>query len=159
MHQVVKVYSLQQFGGLVTSAVCLSLGTSPSKIHFLFHKKKIFPTFFFFFCAYVAVVPSSTGLSVVCVYTEILKFQATSSLALQAPLTSSKPPVQSCVVSEHVSCIHPGSFHCSPPLHINIVCWMGISGRSCVETLEYLLFKGLVPYAVLVRGGAKVCVW
>lgn len=35
---------------------------------------------------------------------------------------------------------------------------MGISGRSCVETLEYLLFKGLVPYAVLVRGEQR-CVF
>lgn len=44
------------------------------------------------------------------------------------------------------------TFHGSPPLHINIVCWTGVSGRSRVETWEYLLFKGLVPYAVLARG-------
>lgn len=79
------------------------------------------------------------------------------ALLLCRPTHFLEAPAQSSVVSEHVSYIHPGPFHGSP-LHINIVCWMGISGRSCVETLEYLLFKGLVPYAVLVRGEQR-CVF
>lgn len=118
-----------------------------------------FPRKTFFFCAYVAVVPPSAGMSVVCVCTQgFWSFRPLALLLCRPSSLPRSPLFSSCVVSEHVSCIHPGSFHGSPPLHINIVCWTGISGRSCVETWEYLLFKGLVPYAVLVRGGAKVCV-
>lgn len=53
-------------------------------------------------------------------------------------------------LSTHLVFIQTSTRGSLPP-HINIVCWMGICGWSCVETLEYLLFKGLVPYAVLVK--------
>lgn len=90
MHQVAKFYSKltpythvnphSEFGGLVTlTALFLSLEIPPS-----FN----FPLHFTSFFAYVALVPPSAGMSVVCVYTGVLKFQATSSLALQAQLAS-----------------------------------------------------------------------
>lgn len=46
-----------------------------------------------FFFAYFAIAAPSAGVSVMCEYTGILKFQATSCLALQADLASNKPPI------------------------------------------------------------------
>ena len=76
------------FSGSVTLALFLSLGVfSLHSISSNFPGKISSALFFFFAC--VAVVPPSAGdVSRLCVYTGILKFQATRSLALQAHLAS-----------------------------------------------------------------------
>lgn len=108
-----------------------------------------------FFCLFCSC--STFGLSGVCVYTGSLKFQATDCCSA-GPTYFLAAACSVPVLSEHASCILRGSFPVSPPLHINIVCWKGIRGQSHVETWEYLLFKGLVLYAVLEKGKQR-CVF
>lgn len=114
-----------------------------------FHKKSI-PNFFFF-CLCCSCTTFRRSVSCQCVHRDFEVFRPLALLLCRPILPPRSQPGQSWFVSEHVSCIHPDSFHGSPALHINIVCRMGTCGRSCVEPFEYLLFKGLVPYAVLVR--------
>ena len=148
MHQVMK------FCSIILQIWEQPLFTLPA----LFLSQRIFPSYNFpsrqTFFAYVA---HSAGMSVVRVYTGIWSFWPLA-LLLCRPLSPPRSP--SSVLCCVWTCISYSSWllpwlSSSPHQHCLRT---GISGRSCVETWEYLLFKGLVPYAVLVRGEQR-CVF
>lgn len=95
--------------------------------------------FFFFFCLPCGSTIAFMSVSCLCVHTDF---------EVSGHQLSKFSHVW--LLNTHLVFIQTSS-RGSLPLHINIVCWMGICGWSCIETLEYLLFKGLVPYAVLVK--------
>lgn len=100
---------------------------------------------FFFLCWSCSSTPFP-GMSVVCVYTRIFEVSGHRLSHFPGPAQFSRVLCQ----NMHLIFILD-SFLDSLPQHINIVCRTSICGRSCAKTLEYLLFKGLAPCAVLIK--------
>lgn len=98
-------------------------------------------------------------MSVVCVYTGIFKFQATSSLALQAQLASKKPPIL------FLYCVWTCILYSS-----GLLPWLSFSTHqhrlldghlwpeSC-GNLGVFIIQRPCSLCCFSKGGAKVCVW
>lgn len=124
----------------------------------IFPRKKI-PSAFRFFFAYFAVAAASAGLSVVRVYTGSLKWRATVSH--RGPHSQPLPEPFLCL------CLNTYLVFIRAPSTALLLCTStSFAGRASLprvvwKTWKYLLFKGLVPYAVLVvvveGGGKGVC--
>lgn len=134
------------FSGSVTLALFLSLGVFSLHSISSNFPGKISSALFFFFCLCCSCTTFCRGCQPsVCVHRDF-------EVPGHSLSCSAGPPRFPVLCLNMYLVFIRATFHGSPPLHINIVCWTGISGRSRVETWEYLLFKGLVPYAVLARG-------
>lgn len=118
--------------------------------------------------AYFAVAAASPGLSVVCVYTGSLMFLG-PTVSLGRP--PSRPPSASTPHTSLLLCV-VFSYSSGPPfpLALLLLCTStSFAGRASLpgvvwKTWGYLLFKGLVPYAVLAgevvaAAGVQRCVF